>query len=134
MKHPPSSISTLLITKIQYPKLTVVCFCYFYVFMIFWRCFGIFGWCGRLIVSLYFITSWLAILCHGGHANFVLLIMLDKTMFFCYASWLLLTFVLIFSCWNEFCRVCRDSDRFMMVGYPAGHIFPWQSTRVALWV
>jgi hypothetical protein len=33
--NPPSSISTLLITKIQYPKLTVLCFCYFYVFMIF---------------------------------------------------------------------------------------------------
>jgi hypothetical protein len=111
------------------------------------------------------------------------------------SSWLLLTLVSIFSCWNEFCPVCRwqwpvddgriscrtylsltiyqgcimsikwvksvllvvlagcywlsfrfshvetnsalfvgDSDRLMTVGYPAGHIFPWQSTRVALWV
>jgi hypothetical protein len=35
---------------------------------------------GAWLLSLYFITSWLVIKCRGGHASFVLLIMLDKTM------------------------------------------------------
>jgi hypothetical protein len=54
--NPPSSISTLLITKIQYPKLTVLCFCSFYVFMIFWSMmFWYFCWRGRLIAfSLFY--------------------------------------------------------------------------------
>jgi hypothetical protein len=35
---------------------------------------------GAWLLSLHFITSWLVIICHGGHASFVLLIMLDKTI------------------------------------------------------
>jgi hypothetical protein len=111
----------------------------FVLFMSLWFsdrwCFGIFVGEGAWLLSLYFIPSWLVIICHGGHASFVLLIMLNKTM---------CSFVMLDGChWLSFrfshvetnsALFVGDSDRLMTVGYPAGHIFPWQSTRVALWV